>query len=166
MRNKIIIFTIILLAINIVLFPRKSEEEGYNIINYPNTFSVTLTGEVSYPGVYKFHEVITLEEVINFAGGFTPNAEVNLLDLSEVIFKSKSVGVKRRSLNNEDVYKYDLNKVSYDELRLINNVSDKIALNIIIYRETNGSFKSVNELLEVKYIGEKTFEKIYSYFKV
>ena len=165
MRNKLIIFITILVALNIVILPREKEEEDYNTINYPNTFNVTLNGEVSYPGVYLFHEPVSLEEVVTFAGGFTNNADKSVFDLTEVIFKTKTINVKRE-FKNDDIYKYDLNKVSYDELRLINNVSDKIALNIIIYRETNGSFKSVNELLEVKYIGEKTFEKIYSYFKV
>ena len=60
--------------------------------------------------------------------------------------------------------KLPLSQIKQYEGKLINKLlekkSHKIALNIILYREVNGYFKSINELLEVKYIGEKTFENV------
>jgi competence ComEA-like helix-hairpin-helix protein len=43
---------------------------------------------------------------------------------------------------------------------MLDGIGDVIGGRIVDYREENGAFASVDELIEVKGIGEKTLEKI------
>ncbi|TXK93440.1 competence protein ComEA [Methylococcaceae bacterium CS1] len=54
----------------------------------------------------------------------------------------------------------NINKASADEIAAsLNGVGDKKAQEIVKYRETQGPFKSANELVNVKGIGDKTIAK-------
>ncbi|MDY6831428.1 MAG: helix-hairpin-helix domain-containing protein [Thermodesulfobacteriota bacterium] len=53
----------------------------------------------------------------------------------------------------------NINTASVDELTTLTGVGKEIARRIIEYREANGSFKSVEQLKEVKGIGAKILEK-------
>lgn len=53
----------------------------------------------------------------------------------------------------------NLNKADLQTLAQLNGVGEKKAEAIIAYREAKGGFKSVDELLSVKGIGEKLLEK-------
>lgn len=54
----------------------------------------------------------------------------------------------------------DINHADLATLATLPGVGEKIAERISAYREANGSFKSVDELLNVKGIGPKMFDKI------
>lgn len=54
----------------------------------------------------------------------------------------------------------DVNTASAEELaESLTGVGEKIAAEIVRHREENGPFESVDDLLEVKGIGEKLLEK-------
>jgi competence protein ComEA len=55
--------------------------------------------------------------------------------------------------------KIDINKANADELASLTGVGDKYAERIVDYRENNGMFKNVEDLMKVKGIGVKTVEK-------
>lgn len=54
-----------------------------------------------------------------------------------------------------DEKKVNLNSASTQELTTLRGIGDKTAQAIVAYRESHGPFKSVEELVEVKGIGEK-----------
>ncbi len=56
--------------------------------------------------------------------------------------------------------KIDINKATEEELLKIPTIGPKIAKMIIEYRKTNGKFKSIDELRQVKGIGPKRLEAI------
>lgn len=60
----------------------------------------------------------------------------------------------------------DLNTVSADELSSVPIIGEKLAKQIIEYRNRNGRFQNIEELLEVKGIGPKKLEKIKTYCTV
>ena len=55
--------------------------------------------------------------------------------------------------------KVNINTASVEELATLKSVGAKTAERIVAYRETNGPFNSVDELTNVKGIGEKTLLK-------
>ena len=74
--------------------------------------------------------------------------------------------VKKRSpeptvggVQNQDGGKVNLNKASEAELQTLTGVGPAKATAIIEYRDQNGGFKKVEEIMEISGIGEKTFEK-------
>ena len=56
--------------------------------------------------------------------------------------------------------KININTASAEELTTLPGIGPSYAQRIIEHREKNGPFKKVEDLLNVRGIGEKTFEKI------
>jgi competence protein ComEA len=56
--------------------------------------------------------------------------------------------------------KVNINAATADQLTALPGIGPSYAQRIVEYREKNGPFKKVEDLLNVTGIGEKTFEKI------
>ena len=56
--------------------------------------------------------------------------------------------------------KVNINSASAQQLEALPGVGPKLAARIVEYRQKAGGFKSAQELMNVKGIGEKNFEKI------
>ena len=54
----------------------------------------------------------------------------------------------------------NINTFKIDELIRLPGVGEKIAQTIVVYHKIHGPFKAKEELMQVKGIGEKKFEKI------
>ena len=63
------------------------------------------------------------------------------------------------SIRAEDSGKINLNKATVEELSQLKGIGMKYAERIVQYRDKNGPFKNVEDLLNVQGIGSKTLEK-------
>jgi competence protein ComEA len=54
----------------------------------------------------------------------------------------------------------NINTASAEQLQLLPRVGPALAGRIIEFREANGSYRTVDEIVAVKGIGEKSFEKL------
>lgn len=57
----------------------------------------------------------------------------------------------------------NINTASPEQLQMLPRVGPSLAGRIVDYREANGPFQSVDEILAVKGIGESSFEKLEPY---
>ena len=57
----------------------------------------------------------------------------------------------------------NINTATSDQLQMLPRVGPALAGRIIDFREANGAFESVDEILAVKGIGESSFEKLRPY---
>ena len=62
-------------------------------------------------------------------------------------------------VQNQGDGKVNLNKASQAELETLTGVGPAKATAIIEYRDVNGGFKTVEEIMEISGIGQKTFDK-------
>jgi competence protein ComEA len=60
----------------------------------------------------------------------------------------------------------DLNAAGSDELEAVPGIGKSLASKIVAFREKNGAFKSVDDLLKVQGVGEKSLEKLRPYLTV
>lgn len=63
-------------------------------------------------------------------------------------------------MTSQVVEKININKATAEQLAVIKGIGAKKAQAIIDYREMNGDFVDVNDLVKVKGIGEATLKKI------
>lgn len=175
MLNKVIIYLLLLLATNVYFWPEENNISG-NLINeevkLSDPIEITLTGEVAYPGIYTFYEEIMLRDVLDFAGGTTNNADLTLLNKNIYLKKSQTININSIGIISEPNHlgPFDLNQISKSEILnlvgVIKGLTLDRAINIIIYRQQNGIFSSVEDLLKVKEIGPASYAQISPYFKV
>lgn len=66
--------------------------------------------------------------------------------------------------NNEESNKFvNINTADINDLMTLNGIGESKAKSIIEYRETNGLFKSIEDIKNISGIGEKMYEKIKDY---
>jgi competence protein ComEA len=83
----------------------------------------------------------------------------DVLELKEKPYESVTKKVPaEKSIN--------INLASREDLMKISGIGEKTAENILSYREKNGSFKTLDELMNVKGIGDAKFTKFKKYLYI
>ena len=83
-------------------------------------------------------------------------------DFTSVTYSHTPVqsNVENFVVEKDGLFLLNINKVDADMLMMLDGIGEVMAGRIIDYREENGLFESVEELLNIKGIGEKTLEKM------
>lgn len=139
---------------------------------------VDVCGEVSCPGVYELPMESRMFQAIEAAGGFTADACVSgvnqaqkLEDGQQIYVPSKeevqaSEEAAGQSAGESSDGKVNLNTASREELLTLNGIGEVRADSIIRYRESNGGFRSIEELKEVEGIKDGVFQKVKDKIKI
>ncbi|MYL71988.1 ComEA family DNA-binding protein [Halobacillus litoralis] len=141
------------------------------------TMKVDVKGEVNTPGVYTMKEGTRVDDVIKEAGGMTENADMTSVNLAQriqdemVIFvtsitTAQSTSNESGEGNTPSGDKLSINRASASEMETLNGIGPSKAASIIKYREENGPFASVEDLVNVPGIGEKTLEGLKEWITV
>lgn len=137
---------------------------------------IHICGEVKNPGVYIFSLPPRLVEVVEKAGGFTKKADRSAVNLAESVTdgsqitipskKRRESGEKNEVQNTSSEGKVNINTASREELMTLNGIGESKASQIISYRETNGLFKKIDDIMNISGIKEGVFNKIKDYIIV
>jgi len=76
------------------------------------------------------------------------------------IFNERSRRLSDDSAGHLIQQKINLNTATKTELMMLPGIGEATAERILLYRDEKGSFKTINELENVKGIGEKKFERL------
>lgn len=147
------------------------------------TVTCDISGAIKHEGVYTLKNGARLEELINAAGGLKTNAQVKAINRAVLLKDQDKIHIpfKGEKINNATTVttsssadsatssglpqssssasgeKVNLNTASASDLQKLNGIGEKKAEQIIAYRDQNGQFKKIEDLMQVSGIGEKTF---------
>ena len=134
---------------------------------------VDVKGEIHHPGVYQMKAENRVKDLIEAAGGFTPLADDQKLNLAQLLEDQMVIVVPKKGeeVNSELAQastsqkkevgkegKVNINTATVEELKTLKGIGEKKAEAIIEYRKKNGSFKNKEELMKVRGIGKKLYE--------
>ena len=156
----------------------KVEETEDSAIEENEDIYVHVCGEVNQPGVYCLPAGSRLYEAIEAAGGLKEGAAAESLNQAQEakdgqqiyvpsIEKSLKEGVSGEGEPAEaSDGKINLNTAAKEQLMTLTGIGEAKAAAIIRYREENGGFQSIEELMEVEGIKEGVFNKIKDQIKI
>lgn len=127
---------------------------------------VDIKGAVKDPGVYEVDEEARVYDIVELAGGFTKDADENQINLAEKAYDEMVIYVpNKREIDGIETVTHQSNKIrinyaTAEEIEQLQGIGPSKAKAIIQYREEYGPFRSVEDLLNVSGIGEKTLENI------
>jgi competence protein ComEA len=129
----------------------------------PAAIYVDIVGAVRRPGLYRLRDGSRVADAVRRAGGATPKAQLELLNLAARISDGEQVVVPRRGTSGvvagasagaaSPSGPVHLNSATLDQLDALPGIGPVTAQKIIDYRRGHGAFGSVDELDAVPGIG-------------
>lgn len=159
----------------------------------PKNIIVDVSGAVINPGVYTLEDGARLNDAIILAGGLSEDVDEEFvskhINKSRVLTDAEKIYIPSLDdemdvVNDTDIYssyesdysslvgdglkasgKININTASKEQLMTLSGIGEAYSDRIIDYRRQH-PFKSIEEIKEVKGIGDKTFEKIMDFIVV
>lgn len=127
-----------------------------------NTVMVHVVGAVALPGVVTVPETSRVQDALALAGGALEDADLRSVNLARTVFDGEQIVVPRLG----DPLDYfgggsgllSLSQADQASLETLPRIGPATAERIIAWREANGPFRSVEDLLAISGIGPATLE--------
>ena len=140
---------------------------------------VQVSGAVAWPGVYELPEGSRVFEAIELAGGMTAEADAGQMNQAQTISDGEMIYVKSQGEQVEGTSempfseqtqqedgKVNLNTATEEQLMTLPGIGQAKAKSIIAWREENGNFSKIEDLMEIEGIKEGVFSKVKDSIKV
>lgn len=125
---------------------------------------VYVCGAVNQEGVYELPAGSRVYEAVEKAGGFREDADTRNVNQAKVLEDEERIYVpmigEEVQPDSEENEKININKASKEELMTLPGVGESRAESIVKYREGQGAFQSIEDIMQVSGIKEGLFEKI------
>ena len=167
---------------------QKDDNGKEQIVNGGGIF-VHIDGYINNPGVYEIKENDRIKKLIDKAGGFKEGYSIKNINLAAKLSDGDkiyipSVSEEKNSENNNNINinssgkgqnvksdrnnvsimknnsKININTANISELKQITGIGESTANKIIDYRENVGKFKKIEDIKEVKGIGDAKYESL------
>jgi competence protein ComEA len=134
----------------------------------PRPVHVSVDGAVDAPGTYTLPPGCRVDDAVRAAGGPSGVADLERINLARALQTGERIHVPRRgevlptpTPNGLGIDgRIDINLADAALLESMPGIGATLAQRIITYRETQGPFGSVEELLAVKGIGASILEEV------
>ncbi len=160
-----------------------NKENKENAENIENEIIIHITGAIKNEGVYKLKSQSRVSDAVEIAGGLREDADTKKINLAylledgmkiiipsindeeteeELITKQIGTNNSQESVKDEsqNSKKININTASEEELDQLPGIGKTTAKKIIEYRNENGKFSNIEEIKNVKGIGESKFKEI------
>ncbi len=171
MFNKkfLIVFGVTSLVALAVLFLIGLSEDDTPALPPPSPvkkISVYVSGQVKNISVVELEDTGDLRfvDAVNKAGGLTEFADTEAVNLAETLSDGQHIHIPTKEIflqqniaaqSSSDLV--NINTADAERLATLKGIGLALAQRIIDYREQNGAFKSIDEIKNVRGIGEKKF---------
>jgi competence protein ComEA len=119
-----------------------------------HTFSITINGAVEHPGTIITDPYPTIEEVLKRVN-VLPEGDLSAINLQTILHHKDVLYIPYKKV----IPCVSINNGSLADLDTLIGIGEKTAQAIIDYRSSVGLFQRIDDLLNVKGIGEKTLAK-------
>ncbi len=136
----------------------------------PSLIRVHVTGSVKVPGVYTLPDTARVEEAIQAAGGLLDEADPQSLNLAAILSDGQRLYIpasqavtltdEGRGITIETSTLININTAGFSELDALPGIGEVKAQAIIDYRQQNGLFTALDDLMKVEGISESLYEDL------
>jgi competence protein ComEA len=134
--------------------------EGTPAVGEAGTLFVQVVGAVVNPGVYELPPDSRVMDAVASAGGLTAKADPASVNLARIIQDGEQlvIGTSGGSQSSRIAQpsKININNATIDDFDDLPRIGATLAERIVAYRDANGPFSAIEELLDVPGIGDLT----------
>lgn len=136
---------------------------------------VQICGEVANPGVFSVSAGTRVYQIVEMAGGMTQEADIDVVNQAETVYDGQQIyipaqgeeysvsanGNVTETNEGENIAgKININIADRDSLMTLPGIGSSKAEAIIAYRESNGSYNTIEDIMNVSGIKQAAFDKI------
>lgn len=156
MNRIVVLCSMFLFGLSLAYLPKLKIQN----LDKVKTFKVEVKGAVKNPGVYEFESEMIISDLLNEAV-LNEDADLSQINQSSYLYPGMVINVPA----NKDVEEslISINNATIEELCTLPGIGPAMAERIIEYRKTYNGFNNIEDLLNVKGIGTKKYEKIAPY---
>jgi competence protein ComEA len=134
----------------------------------PRPMVVYVTGAVPRPGLYTLPQDSRIQDAVDAAGGFLADADQESLNLAEKLEDGQHLdipfgvgeAVVPGAAEESTPTLVNINIASAEELDSLPGIGPTTAQKIVDYRDQNGPFEKIDDIMDVAGVGPATFEEI------
>ncbi|MBE7033580.1 MAG: ComEA family DNA-binding protein [Ruminococcaceae bacterium] len=157
--NDVLFYAFLIVVISIIVLSQSDNGKSSKQIKI---VGVHVKGEVAAPGYYELDYGSRVKDAVLMAGGEKETANLTEVNMARKLSDGEEIIIP--SVNNPSVISasdlININTADMYQLCKLDGIGEATATDIIEYRNKNGPFKNIQQIKNVKGIGDSKFNNI------